>query len=101
MAGPALPSREDADEFVGKIEEVSRLIDGLSRGTITPDYVDAKMDREASKSTPKVVTLEARPADVQSLGILLSTCASRVAVACRLARQLSCCWQQDGVHACE
>lgn len=46
MAG--LPSSEEADEFVSRVDEVSRLIDGLSTGKITPQYVEQKTLRATS-----------------------------------------------------
>lgn len=45
----SLPSLEDADSFAEKVDEVSRLVDGLAKGTLTPDYVDAKMQRQAQQ----------------------------------------------------
>ena len=36
------PSMEDAGEFVDKVDELARLIEGLKSGTISPEYLDKK-----------------------------------------------------------
>ncbi len=38
MVGP----EEDVKDFLESVDEVSRLIDGLQKGTISPEYVDRK-----------------------------------------------------------
>lgn len=43
---------EGVDDFIEKVSEVSRLIDGLKTGTISPDYVDTKL---AAKSEEKAL----------------------------------------------
>ena len=37
------PSAEEAEDFISKVDEVSRLIEGLKQGAITPDYIDKKV----------------------------------------------------------
>lgn len=46
-----LPSAHEVEEFTQKVDEVSILIDGLSKGSISPAYVDSKL---AKDSTPQV-----------------------------------------------
>lgn len=36
------PNGPEAEEFVDRVDEVSRLIAGLSAGTISADYIDSK-----------------------------------------------------------
>jgi hypothetical protein len=53
MAAPA----EEVDEFIDRVDEVSRLIDGLAAGTLPPEYIDAKLAARAQhKHRPPVVT---------------------------------------------
>lgn len=40
-----LPTEEELNEFNDSVSEVSRLIQGLKEGTITPDYIKGKQDR--------------------------------------------------------
>lgn len=56
----SMPSREDAEEFSSKVNEISRLVDGLAKGTLTPEYVDAKMEREKVKAASKPVKVRRR-----------------------------------------
>lgn len=50
---PEMPSVHEIHDFTQKVEEASILIDGLSKGTISPAYVDSKLTKE---STPQVHT---------------------------------------------
>lgn len=43
--GPVLPTEEELNDFNDSVSEVSRLIQGLKEGTITPDYIKGKQDR--------------------------------------------------------
>ncbi|EFJ51905.1 hypothetical protein VOLCADRAFT_86877 [Volvox carteri f. nagariensis] len=50
MAGPTLmDSAEDAEEFIEKVDEVHRLIEGLKAGTVSPDYIDSKQKQKEKK----------------------------------------------------
>lgn len=51
-----MPSSEEADGFNARVDEVSMLIDGLSKGTISPEYIDSKLAAKAKKAeqAPKV-----------------------------------------------
>ena len=57
MTAPNPLDETEVGEFVSKVDEISRLIEGLSKGTISPEYVDRKVERsnlivkEASKET--------------------------------------------------
>jgi hypothetical protein len=53
-----LPSEEDVREFSAKVDEVSILIDGLAKGTISPQYVDSKLEsgNSALRSTKQART---------------------------------------------
>ena len=62
----ASPSKEDAEDFVGKVDEVSRLVHGLSRGTLTPEYIDAKMGREQAKSAAAKPKVASPPVDARA-----------------------------------
>ena len=37
----------EVGDFVDKVDELSRLIDGLSKGTISPEYIDRKLEQKA------------------------------------------------------
>lgn len=43
----------DLDEFLSEVDEVSRLINGLSQNTITPDYIDTKQNLKQLKLKEK------------------------------------------------
>jgi hypothetical protein len=40
----------DVGDFIEKVDEVSRLIEGLSKGTISPDYVDTKLQDQRKRA---------------------------------------------------
>lgn len=45
-----IPVQEgDIDDFLDSVSEVSRLIDGLHAGTITPEYIDSKILSKGTK----------------------------------------------------
>lgn len=44
-----LPTESEVSEFSSKVDEVSNLIDGLAKGTISPQYVDSKLEANNSK----------------------------------------------------
>jgi hypothetical protein len=63
----AAPTTEDASEFLDSVNEVSRLIDGLRAGTISPEYIDSKYaQRSGTQRVPGALT--APPADSRSGG---------------------------------
>lgn len=39
-----LPTETEVKDFSSKVDEVSMLIDGLAKGTISPQYVDSKLE---------------------------------------------------------
>jgi hypothetical protein len=45
-----LPHDSDLDEFIDNVSEVSRLIDSLKAGTISPEYVDKKLAARAAQT---------------------------------------------------
>ncbi|KAG2450163.1 hypothetical protein HYH02_000265 [Chlamydomonas schloesseri] len=58
MAGPLLSAplsapEEDVEEFIGNVDEVHRLIEGLKAGTISPDYIDSKTKLKQQKEEEK------------------------------------------------
>ncbi|KAG2500046.1 hypothetical protein HYH03_002326 [Edaphochlamys debaryana] len=63
MAGPTVPEpSEDVEEFMEKVDEVSRLIEGLKAGTISPDYIDSKMEQKKRKEEERQQAEPQRPA---------------------------------------
>jgi hypothetical protein len=44
-----LPDVEQAKAFQTRVDNVAMLVEGLSKGTLTPDYIDAKLAREGDK----------------------------------------------------
>jgi hypothetical protein len=54
-----MPSQEDAEIFSKKVDEVCMLVDGLSKGTLTPEYIDGRIERQEQKNA-------AQPAQVPS-----------------------------------
>ena len=48
MTAPNPLDETEVGEFVDKVDEISRLIDGLSKGTISPEYIDRKMEQKAA-----------------------------------------------------
>lgn len=63
---------QDIDAFLDSVSEVSRLIDGLKAGSITPEYVDGKI---AQRSQQKAQKTQPKPAAQQ-----LKTAADQAAV---------------------
>lgn len=48
------PADSDVEEFIDKVSEVERLIEGLKKGTISAEYVDTKLaERQACKDKPR------------------------------------------------
>jgi hypothetical protein len=45
----AVPSQESAEAFSKRVDNVALLVDGLAKGTLTPEYIDAKLKREGHK----------------------------------------------------
>jgi hypothetical protein len=45
----AMPSQESADAFSRRVDNVALLVDGLAKGTLAPEYIDAKLERERHK----------------------------------------------------
>jgi len=58
-----VPSDQDVNAFLDNVSEVSRLIDGLKAGAISPEYVDTKI---AQKSQKKADTNKPIPSDAQA-----------------------------------
>jgi hypothetical protein len=55
-----MASADEVDEFIDRVDEVTRLIDGLNSGTLPPDYIDRKIeaqqrdrDAAAARTAPK------------------------------------------------
>lgn len=48
------PSAEEADAFAAKVNKVSRLVDGLSKGTLSPEYVDKQMEHQTVGNSGQV-----------------------------------------------
>jgi hypothetical protein len=48
---------EDAEGFLEQVDEISRLVEGLKEGTISPEYIDSKLkfkqEKEAEKAAAK------------------------------------------------
>ena len=44
----------EVGEFVDKVDELSRLIDGLAKGTISPEYIDRKMEQKSKAQDREV-----------------------------------------------
>ncbi|GLC44336.1 hypothetical protein PLESTB_000480900 [Pleodorina starrii] len=63
MAAPAIVDQaEDAEEFIEKVDEVHRLIEGLKAGTISPEYIDTKQKQKEQKEREKLELAAKRPA---------------------------------------
>ncbi|KAI8463589.1 MAG: hypothetical protein J3K34DRAFT_526875 [Monoraphidium minutum] len=43
------PADDDVEGFIDRVDEVSRLINGLAAGTIPPEYVDGKLERQKAE----------------------------------------------------
>jgi hypothetical protein len=44
-----IPDANDVESFIENVDDISRLIEGLKEGTISPEYVDGKI---AKKKVP-------------------------------------------------
>lgn len=53
---------EDVDDFIERVDEVSRLINGLSAGTIPVDYVDRKIEQRRREQDAPAADAKARGA---------------------------------------
>ncbi|KXZ56527.1 hypothetical protein GPECTOR_1g473 [Gonium pectorale] len=63
MAGSIIPeATEDVEEFIDKVDEVTRLIEGLKAGTISPEYIDTKIERKKQDEQEKTALAAKRPA---------------------------------------
>lgn len=62
----ALPTESDVRDFSSKVDEVSMLVDGLSKGTISPQYVDSKLEADNLKVTTQS-SRHLAPADSRSV----------------------------------
>ena len=58
-----LPTETEVKDFSSKVDEVSMLIDGLAKGTISPQYVDSKLD----SGDTKVQVIAAPPGTLHQL----------------------------------
>lgn len=68
---PAMPSKAEADEFLSKVDEVSRLLEGLKAGSIPPEYIDTKVHETKvrwlrSRSWVLEADPSSRPVDAQT-----------------------------------
>lgn len=67
----SIPTTEDVSGFLEEVDEVSRLIEGLAKGTITPDYIDRKSElkeakikeRDEAEKKKKLDAVKGRPVD--------------------------------------
>lgn len=65
-----LPSSHDLEDFLDNVSEVSRLIDGLKAGTVTPEYVDSKLDSKlAAKQQEKAPDKQHVPHSKQTVSV--------------------------------
>jgi hypothetical protein len=55
-----LPTEDEVNDFSSKVDEVSILIDGLAKGTISPQYIDSKLESGNSKLS-KVTKVRSSP----------------------------------------
>lgn len=55
----------DLDEFHSKVDEAARLIAGLKEGTISPEYVDKKLNDRSEKEIEKIKQEEKEAKDKQ------------------------------------
>ena len=46
-----LPSEAEAEEFTKKVDDITRLINGLHEGTLPPEYIDRVMEEKQEKET--------------------------------------------------
>ncbi|KAG2442702.1 hypothetical protein HXX76_002785 [Chlamydomonas incerta] len=53
LSAPASAPEEDVEEFIGNVDEVHRLIEGLKAGTISPEYIDSKTKHKQEKEEEK------------------------------------------------
>jgi hypothetical protein len=53
---------QDAEDFLEKVDEVTRLVEGLKEGRITPEYVDTKLQQKQEKEREREGQLNKRPA---------------------------------------
>ena len=67
-----LPTESEVNDFSSKVDEVSMLIDGLAKGTISPQYVDSKLDSGDTKLRTVTQVIAAPPETLHQLVILLT-----------------------------
>ena len=48
------PNLTEAESFLDEVDDVSRLIEGLHSGKISPEYVDKKIKERDAKGTKKM-----------------------------------------------
>lgn len=51
MAG--LPNPAEVEDFNEKVDEVARLINGLQKGTLSPEYIDSRYEEQQGKEKKK------------------------------------------------
>ena len=44
-----LPSEKEAEEFIDKVDDIARLINGLHEGTLPPEYIDSVLEEKEEK----------------------------------------------------
>lgn len=67
-----LPTESEVNDFSSKVDEVSMLIDGLAKGTISPQYVDSKLDNGDTKLRTVTQVIAAPTETLHQLVILLT-----------------------------
>ena len=48
-----IPDANDVESFIESVDDISRLIEGLKEGTISPEYIDGKMAKKNEKEEAK------------------------------------------------
>jgi hypothetical protein len=61
------PDAEEVDAFLEQVSEVSILIEGLQKGTISPEYVDKKQELKTQKAAAPKAPLPSPAAKAQEL----------------------------------
>lgn len=61
-----LPGSQEVEAFVDSVSEVSRLIEGLKAGTISPAYVDGKLAAQRAPPAPALAPPARPPANPEA-----------------------------------
>ncbi|KAK9823542.1 hypothetical protein WJX72_003579 [[Myrmecia] bisecta] len=62
MGVPALPTPDEVEEFTDRVDEITRLIDGLQKGTLPPEYIDKKEQAREQAIAQKQAAAQAEQA---------------------------------------